>query len=638
MLLDMVVSMFIRKSISRQDGRVYTNYVLVESIRTDKGPRQRTICSLGDLRPRSGAEWLKLARRIEEKLSGQLTFWEEEDQEVDKLARLVKERRRTGKRKKQKTELKTELLLSVKTDAVTTEQHREAGPVHVGYEFWKRLGFDEILKHAGMNKKSRLLTCTMVLNRLIAPHSEHAMPAWIRETALGDILGVDFTELSYAALYRNLDRLHPHRVEIEAKLVEKERDLFAREQTILLYDITSTYFEGQAKRTPKAKRGYSRDKRPDCKQVLIGLVVDRDGFPVAHEVFAGNRQDKTTLAEMLDALGKRLKLHPGQTVVIDRGFATEENLALLQQRQLHYLIAARHAERDQWLCELENLDGFEEVKRIPSPRNPFQKKTRVRVKQLTKDGETIVLCISDGRVEKDRAIRERKEQLFLKDVEKLQARITNGRLVDEKKIWEAIGRLKERYPSIARYYTLSLEPTERTLLSKKNEARYQLAQKLDGSYLLKTDRTDLSALDLWPIYISLTRAEDAFRKMKSPLAERPIFHHVEHRVETHIFLCLLAYHLLIAIEKTFLDKGIHTSWWTLRERLRTHYICTIVLPTSDGKILRIRRSATPDPGHREIYNTLGIAHQIIKPIQKWISRPLLEHNTKDIVCSDEYAP
>ena len=215
-----------------------------------------------------------------------------------------------------------------------------------------------------------------------------------------------------------------------------------------------------------------------------------------------------------------------------------------------------------------------EVVRRPSPRNPGQKKSSVRVKAHLSDGELLILCISHERVEKDRAIRAKQEGRFLKDVARLQARIENGRLKKEIKIGEAIGRLKERYPRVVRDHSLTFDAQTRQLKNEPDEQKREVAASLDGSYLLRSDRHDLSADEGWRIYASLTRAENAFRCMKSPLCERPIFHHLEHRVESHIFLCVLAYHVLVAIETTLLRQEIHTSWATVRDLLATPEIAT----------------------------------------------------------------
>ena len=329
---------------------------------------------------------------------------------------------------------------------------------------------------------------------------------------------MDLEQLSDDSLYRMLDRIYPKRAQIEQALVQREHSLFNTDQTVFFYDLTSTYFEGQALKNPKAKRGYSRDMRPDCKQVVVGLVVNRDGFPMAHEIFEGNTQDKKSLPRMLDVLDQRVGLQPGQTVVVDRGMAYAENLAEFKRRKLKYLVASRQSERDQWLAEFDH------------------------------------------------------EKKLLKDLEKLAKRVETGKLKDLIKIGEAIGRLKERYPRVARYYDITCDNSSSKVCWVLDNDKYQKARALDGAYLLKTERDDLSAEDVWLLYSLLTRAENAFRCMKSPLAERPIFHQLERRVDTHIFLCVLAYHLLVAIEKTLLDQGVHTSWATVRDALASELV------------------------------------------------------------------
>jgi transposase len=612
--------MYVRKTTRRYKDKTYTNYLLVESIHTPNGPRQKVICSLGDLSPRPAEEWLRLARKVEEALVGQVNLFSEPDPEVDEIVRQVQEQQIATPRKSGNASTvpsQTTDLVTVHADRVTATQHRAAGPVHVGFQFWKRLEFDVILGRLGFSTKAIQLTCAMTLNRLIHPDSEHAMPDWIRSTALGDILGVDFTGLVHDPLYRNLDRLHPNRAAIESDLVERERDLFQLDSTVYLYDLTSTYFEGQAKRNPKAKRGYSRDKRPDCKQVVVGLVISREGFPIAHEVFDGNTQDRKTLGHILDLLKARVGMPEGSTVVVDRGMAYAENLAEIQKRKHHYVIAGRQPERDEWLDEFETVEGFELVPRQPSPLNPFQKKSVVQVKPVRRGDELIVLCTSEERIEKDRAIRHKQEGRFLADLVRLQERIDKGRLKRELAIGEAIGRLKERYPRVSRYHTITYDSTTGKLKHEPNADRKTKAELLDGGYLLRTDRTDLSAREAWLMYMTLTRAENAFRMMKTPLAERPIFHHLEHRVETHIFLCVLAYHLLVAIETTLLNQEVHTSWATVRKTLSTHQVATIVLPTDNGKVLRIRKGMTPEPVHVELYRLLKVPHEIMHPIKTW---------------------
>lgn len=611
--------MYIRKSSRTYKGKTYSNFVLVESILTPKGPRQRAICSLGDLSPRPRQEWLRIANKLRDALTGQASLLPE-DPPTPELTSILQRLPTQPPLFPAANPEPAADLVAVHTDQVRVEEAREAGPVHVGHAFWNRLQLDRILADNGLAERSRTLTCAMVLNRLVHPASEFAMPDWIRSTALDDLLDMDFGSLAEDALYRNLDRLHQQRVPIEKALAERERTLFNLDQTLFFYDLTSTYFEGRALANPKARRGYSRDSRPDCKQVVVGLAVNRDGFPLAHEIWAGNTADSTTVEEMLTALDKRVPLQPGQTAVMDRGMAGEGELKAVRARNLHYLVAAKQSERDRWLQEFENENDFEPVERDPSPRNPGQHKSEIRVKMRRHGEITYVLCLSSERKDKDRAIREAHEKKLLVDLEKLRKRVAKGKGkgVRPAEVQESIGRLKERYPRVARYYQMNYDAANKVFEYKVDEVKRARAETLDGSYLLKTDRSDLSAEEAWRTYILLTRAEAAFRCLKAPLGERPIFHHKELRVDAHIFVCVLAYHLLISIEKTLLDAGVHTSWATVRETLRTHQVSTIVLPTADGRELRIRKAAIAEPAQRTLYETLGIDPQILPPRREWV--------------------
>jgi transposase len=613
--------MYIRKTISKQGKKTYVNYLLVESIATPKGPRQKTICSLGDLGPRKREEWLKIARKMEDALSGQMTLI---DDDIDPFLRAAIEK---VEKRKTRNEQETSSvvgsapknIVAVDTDKVETENHREAGPVHAGLQMYKRLEIDEILKSLGFSDDACELTAAMVMNRLISPSSEHAMPGWFERTALSDILGFDFSTVNDDKLYRHMDRLYPLRGKIEALLSERERTLFNLEDTILLYDLTSSYFEGLMFANPQAKRGYSRDKRPDCKQVLIGLVLDPEGFPKAHEIYDGNRQDRTTVAEILDVLEARVGHKEGTTVVIDRGMAYDDNIQEIKGRGYHYLVAGRQAERNQWLAEFEEEGGWQEIFRESSPTNPFQEKTRVFIKAAERDGGTYVLCLSEGRKEKDRAIREKQECLLVEDLKKLQKRVETGKLKKPSAIHQSIGRLKERYPRVARYYAIEYDSAQSSLSwTVKAEARRR-AEELDGGYILKTDRDDLSAEEIWNTYIMLTRVESAFRDMKSPLCERPIFHQIKRRTQTHIFLCVLAYHLLVTIEHILRQQGDHRSWETIREILKSHQVSTVILPTTSGDELHIRKARRAEPQHKDIYYKLRIPEKPMKPIRTWHS-------------------
>ncbi len=612
--------MYIRETTKHRGDRTYSHYLLVESVQTERGPRQHTICSLGGVPPAPPEQWPGLVREIEAAQSGQLPLTDHSPALTRLLQRHpVLEAPPAPRETTSGPPPADDEPVTVRSGRVTVEQAREAGPVHVGHQFWLRLGIDETLAHAGFSEQACRLTELMTLNRLIAPRSEHAMPDWFGRTALADILEIDLSTVDDDTLYRHLDRLHPKRAEVEAALAKRAEQLFNLDGTVYLYDLTASYFEGQGLANAQAQRGHSKDHRPDCKQVVVGLVVDREGFPKAHEVFEGNRSEGTTLGEMLDRLTARAG--PAATVVVDRGMSSAQNLQEIRDHGFHYMVASRQSERNQYLEGYEDVEGWQELARPVSPTNPFQHKSQVWIKrsadQTGKAGPVLVLCRSGGRREKDRAIRTTHEKRLLTSLTKLQARVAGGQLKAEAKIQQAIGRLKERYPRVARFYEIAYPDASGQVSWQVDEARRRRAEELDGSYLLKTSRTDLTAEEIWQTYILLTRVEAAFRAMKSPLAERPIFHQLERRVQTHIFLCVLAYHLLCAIEKTCRDQGLYTSWATLRDQLISHQVVTLVLPTVDGRTLSIRKGTTPEPEHRKIYRLLALPEEPMKPVKAW---------------------
>jgi transposase len=617
---------FIRKCTKTVKGKKYVNHLLVESINTPDGPRQRVICSLGNLDPGPAEKWVRVAKNIEKALSGQLEV--EDNLLTQEIVEKIRSKRNADEQP-HKLDSENERWQTVDTENFSVDEAREAGPVHVGHQMWEKLRISEVLRAVGLDEKTCLLTEMMTINRLVEPSSELATIDWVSRTALPDILGEKVRVLSPSTLYRNMDRLYEHREKIESDLAQIERSLFNLRDTVLLYDLTSTYFEGQAQKNEKAKHGYSRDHRPDCKQVVIGMVVDDEGFPKAHEVFAGNRTDSTTMDEILSAIDKRLGRAQERaieatgevpTVVVDRGLASEENLAQIKSRHYHYVVAARHDERDKMLDEFEDSSGWKPVTREASATNPFQIKTSIRVKRGKSGEETRILCISDERVEKDRAIRNKQESRLLADLRKLEKRVQSGRLKESCKVHEAIGRLKERYSRVARYYRMTFSQASGQFVWSEDSDKKARALELDGSYLLKTDREDLSDEEIWKLYSLLTRIEAAFRDLKGPIGERPIFHQTEKRVETHIFICVLAYHLLVAIEKMFRDRNVHVSWEAAKKDLRTHQVVTTTLPTKRGRILKIRKATNPEPVHTAIYRLLHIPEKVMSPRRTWTDR------------------
>ncbi len=670
--------MFIKANKTKRGGKEYTNYLLVESVNTQRGPRHKVITSLGNLSPAPAEHWRQLAKKVEHALSGQLSIFKngnsEQAQQV--IAKIDQQQSAVNSADSKPSG-------QVDVDGIRTELVREVGTVHVGHQMWLKLGINEILQELEFSERECCLTEILVLNRLIAPGSELATRNWVPKTALPDILGEDNCELGWKTLYKHLDKLHGLRREIENELAAKERNLLNLDDSILLYDLTSTYFEGRCLRNNQAQYGYSRDKRFDCKQVVVGLVLNKDRFPNAHEVFDGNRNDTTTLDEMLDTLDARAGgKREGRTVVVDRGMSSKENLATIRRRGCHYIVATRQQERDEYLSEIEDNEGwvrFEKVrhgkyldtvinriaikrvsgqavatvkeKKLKAARQQFdraknaaasaqkskdeeiilkknlqvdecQRKLKLAEEELAHE-ENLIIIVSEGRAEKDRAIREKQEKRLLTDLEALKERAAAGQ-IKPAKMYESFGRLKERYPRVARYYEMFFDEKTNQMSYAENTTKKELAKELDGSYIIRTDRNDLSDKEIWQTYILLTRVESAFRDMKTPLMERPIFHQLEHRVQAHIFICVLAYHILALIEKIFRDKEIATSWETIRNELKTHHIATTVIPYTDHRVLRLRQGTTPEEQHKLIYDTLGIPHEPIRPKTTWTkpARPL----------------
>ncbi len=613
--------MFIKRNTKTYNGNQYHQYVLVETVRTERGPRHRSICSLGktdfDLSTEESRK--RFVHMLEKAQVGQLLMDREDLKLVDIVNKIeIFQKQNVSASQSVSDQVSDDLILPVKTNSVTLESAREAGSVHVGHQIWLKLSLEEILKEAGLDDRTRKLTEVLTLNRLVEPSSEHATPDWVARTALADILGEELDSLNYRHLYSNLDRLHPQREYIERSLAAKEASLFNLSETFYLYDLTSTYFEGSCDLNEKAKYGYSRDQRGDCKQVVVGLVLDPEGFPKAHEVFEGNRTDCTTVDDMIKALSLRTGKNGGATIIVDRGMSGEENLNCIRAAGHDYLVAAKQPERLHWLAEFEDEEGWTQVERIPSINNAAQHKTNIRVKRFEKGEEVFILCISEERIAKDKAIREKQEKRLVSDLEKLSKRVTEGKLKTDKKIFESIGRLKERYPRVARYY--KIDYSETTGFSwKEDVSKKEKSENVDGSYILKTTRKDLTDEQAWKTYTLLTKVESAFRDLKGPLSVRPVFHHLEKRVESHIFICVLAYHLLVTIEKLLQCQNITESWETIRKKLSTHQVVSVKLPAKDGRVLEVRRDTSIDAEQKAIYTALQIPHSVYaKPRKRWV--------------------
>jgi len=479
----------------------------------------------------------------------------------------------------------------------------------------------------------RKAAAVSVVSRLVEPQSELGMASYLHQTALPELVGEASLGWSKDRFYRVSDKLIRNKEAIESHIRKQQRELFSLSRSVFLYDLTNTYFEGSALENPKAKRGNSKHKRSDCPQVVVGMVFDQNGFEVGHEIFEGNRNDSKTLLEMVKKLDQTVEeeasLFTGAkpTVIMDAGVATRKNLKLLREEGYSYLVNDSRRGRKKYLEEFQKEDEFEivegrkgksevKVRKLKDPlaRPQSDKPAEGEDGEGEWTGDHLVLCKSAARRKKELAIISKSEEKFIAAVHALEKRVREGRLKDPAKIDEAIGRVKSKHPRVARYYEVKRTQREQAETAKK-ESRFQISwQRTDGTqsedddllgcYVLRTDRDELDAGEFWKLYITLTRAEDGFQALKSDLGLRPNHHRIEERVDGHIFITVLAYHLLQMIMYVLRGAGDTRSWRTIKHVLQPHCYSTLIIPTESGETHRIRKAGLPDTTQRAIYETL----------------------------------
>jgi transposase len=442
----------------------------------------------------------------------------------------------------------------------------------------------------------------LALARFCEPSSElHIADTWYRRTALEDLLGASVEQVNEDRLYRGLDQVLPHKEAIEKHLREQFADLFDAQFDLILYDVTSTYFEGEAEGNPQAQRGHSRDKRYDCKQVCIGLVVTRDGLPLSYEVFAGNTNDMKTLKEIVQAMERKHgKL--GRIWVVDRGIASEENLQYLRDRGAQYVVGTPKNQLKKFESSLHEAGWSEvqpgvEVKLCPGP-----------------DGtETFILCRSRDRREKEKAMHERFTQRIEKGLNTLWDRLSRARkMPDRVEVGKQIGRLLGKNSRAAGLFDIQVTEVEENgqkklkLTWEKRKEWSDWAELSEGSYLLRTNLVGWSPQDLWKTYIQLTQAESAFRVQKSELKIRPIWHQKEHRVQAHILFSFLAYAMWKTLEQWMARCGLGNGPRTVVEEIAKIKAANVILPTSAGRDVQLRCVTKPDNGQRVLLSHLGL--------------------------------
>jgi transposase len=510
--------------------------------------------------------------------------------------------------------------VEVDLKGIRIEQTRDFGDIFLALSLWRILGLDEFFTQklpAGREDVSfSLMACLLTIARFVEPDSElHVEDTWYRRTALSQMLAVAVEKVNAARLYRTLDVILPLKSAIEVHLKERVGELFSPDFDLLLYDVTSTYFEGRAEANPQAKRGYSRDHRGDCKQVCIGLVATRDGFPLAYEVFAGNRVDVTTVEEIVEVMESKYG-RARRVWVMDRGMVSEDNLQFLRDRAGLYLVGTPRGMLKKFQAYLLDSDWSEvqegiEVKLVNSP-----------------DGrETFVLCRSADRREKEKAIHERFAQRIEAGLGKLDRELKQARRKRDRTVLERrIGRLLGRNPRAAGGFKIELAEDATCqaglqLRWSRVEAWNQWTRLSEGCYLLRTNLTGQSPETLWQTYMQLTDVEAVFRTGKSDLKIRPLWHQLEHRVQGHILFSFLAYALWktlqIWMERSGLGRGVRT---VIEEcaRLKAN---DVILKTSAGRQIRLCCITQPDPAQRALLDRMGlvIPERLGRP--SWVRAP-----------------
>lgn len=554
----------------------------METARTPLGPRQRTLCYLGELNGSAQSRWLKTIEVFNEQgESRQLKLFPSDvaaPQDDEQVAQVLIER-------------------------VRLERTRRFGECFVGLELWRRLELDRLLEplmdRAGDDADvpwSRV-AALLAINRLCAPGSELAIEQrWFPSTALDDLLAIDAGKINDTRLYRCLDRLLPHKTRLEQHLKHRYGELFEAEFDVLLYDLTSSYVEGAAEKNPMMQRGYSRDHRPDCKQLVIALVVNVEGFPLSYETFDGNRADVTSL-EAVVRMVERKYGRARRVWVFDRGIVSEQNLAMLRRRGGQYLVGTPRSKLKQFERELLG-EGWQQARQD------------VEVKLVAAPGgeETYILCRSTARREKENAIRSRFSTRMEKALSALQKRVAEGQLRDRSKIERRLGAIQARHPQVADLYALEVAEREGRLELKwelrKQRSGWQQAR--EGAYLLRTNLPAAEPEQLWNSYIQLTEAEAAFRALKSELSIRPIFHQLEHRAKAHVLVAFLGYAMWVTLKHLLTAKGSPLSPMQALAAAATLHSADIVLPTTDGRQIRLRRLTAPTPQLQTLFAQLGM--------------------------------
>lgn len=605
--------MFVKVITKKVKDTLYYSHRLVESYKNaNNQSRHRTILDLGTLTIPS-SEWKILANRVEDIVQGREVTIFPPEEHIEKLAKkyaaliqkemlnnaLAEEKiKGTTPEKIEKPE-----IIRMVDNSLEHLDARTIGGEYICYEMIKKLGLPEILKDIGLNAEQIKMSVLTIVGRLINPASENATRFWAREeSGIDELLGTDFRYLSNNALYRTSDLLVGHKEKIESKLKENEKKLFGLNETIILYDLTNTYFEGNGRGSDKLKRGHSKEKRTDCPLITLGLIIDELGFPKYSKVFEGGISEPGTFETFLDEISKDetalTLLGKDKTIIMDAGIATEGTIEKIKAKGYKYVVMSRKKE-----FTIEELTAMNiEDKKI-------EIKEGVSAAKIVKsDGEIILFCESEGRKQKELSMKNSFEKRFEGELTKLKIGLTKKSCMKkEEKIREKIGRLREKYSLIAGHYEVKITSQDGlvTELSWNVKDVNQLDNKFSGTYYMKTNRADLTEKEIWKLYVSLTKVESAFRFLKSNLGLRPVFHEKEERIEGHLFISVLAYHVLISIQNQLRIAKINHDWSYIVKAMKQERITSAYMTESGLKIYE-KKCVNATEFQEQVYKALEL--------------------------------
>ncbi len=497
-----------------------------------------------------------------------------------------------------------------------SSKSRTIGAEYVCHETYKELGINEILKEKNITQKQRQIIEALVVGRLVNPVSEKATHHWATElSGIFELLGVNQPYPSLNSFYNANDTLFSYKDSIEAQLHNKEKDLFDLKENLILFDLTNTYFEGTMQSNPKAQRGRSKEKRSDAKLLTLAMIIDEQGYAKFSKIFNGNQTESHTLQYMLDTLieNSNDKNFRNKTVVVDAGISSEDNLKMIRQKGLDYVVVSKN-KKDFPNDILDNLETMVEGKN-----------QKIEAKKIIEKDELKLVCRSKNKIKKEKSIRTGQEDKFLKRLEQMREGLSKPRTTKNyNKLIEMVGRLRETFPTASKYYDINVIAEKNTKKNQENlkaedikwekKKIYDEQTQKEGCYVLRTNKKHLKKEEIWNIYIKLTDIEESFKVMKSHLGLRPNHHQIPQRCDTHMFISVLGYHLAHRIQVKLRKNGDNRSWASIRAVLSSHVVNTVECEgIKNGKRRRFlkRKESRPEPEHLKIYEKLGLNKKIL---------------------------